>query len=275
MPATRSLMRAPRAFWPAALSILVAAAPAAAQTPQPVATPAPAELQFLPRYDFHLTIDKLVGASDPDERFSWDSHYGGSFDFVDYVTGRLTILADYEAVMGHEFRPFDPNQANYLLEASLSYRAGKTEVVGAYRHVSRHLSDRPKEGAIAWNTPVARLLRRFAVGGTTVDGAFEIGRVIQSSYVDYRWIVDVSVQARRPVAARATVFARGSATTFTVNGTVDRGTQQGAMVEAGLGLSGGAGVLELFAGFERRVDAYPLDRVAKNWGFVGFRLLSR
>jgi len=49
---------------------------------------------------------------------------------VDYVAGRAGIYVDYEALLGDEFRLFDPNQGNYTLEANASGRIGpKTEVV--------------------------------------------------------------------------------------------------------------------------------------------------
>jgi len=31
----------------------------------------------------------------------------------------------------------------------------------------------------------------------------------------------------------------------------------------------------LFAGYEKRVDADPVDRLPQHWGLAGFRLLSR
>ena len=34
----------------------------------------------------------------------------------------MNVLVDYEAMLGSEFRPFDPNQGNYTLEASASVR---------------------------------------------------------------------------------------------------------------------------------------------------------
>ena len=43
-----------------------------------------------------------------DPRFSWETHFGGDLDVADYVVGRSSILVDYEAVLGDEFRPFDP-----------------------------------------------------------------------------------------------------------------------------------------------------------------------
>ena len=45
-----------------------------------------------------------AGLASGDERFTWDAHFGGAFDFVDYVHGRMYFLADYQAVLGSEFR---------------------------------------------------------------------------------------------------------------------------------------------------------------------------
>ena len=58
-----------------------------------------------------------------DPRFVWDTNFGGELDFVDYGLGRTTFAANYEAVLGEEFRRFDPNQGNYLLDLSTSARA--------------------------------------------------------------------------------------------------------------------------------------------------------
>src|SRR5207248_10384148 len=55
--------------------LVCAGLPAAAQQPS---TPA-AGPQFFPRYDFHLSAASL--AID-DDRFSWDTHFGGELDFV-------------------------------------------------------------------------------------------------------------------------------------------------------------------------------------------------
>src|SRR5207244_13513293 len=104
--------------------------------------------QFLSRDEFHMSVYELIGSDDPAERFSWGSHFGGSFDVIDYVVGRASVTVDYEAVLGSELRPFDPNQANYTLEPSLSVRIGETEIAAVFHHSSRHLSARPKRFAI-------------------------------------------------------------------------------------------------------------------------------
>src|SRR5438128_2398173 len=116
------------------LLLMLPRAAAAQQT----AMPAPSSPGFMTRYDFHLMANSIT-SNDP--RFAWDTHFGGDLDLVDYVSGRSIVTIDYEAVLGSEFRTFDPNQGNYTLEAASSVRAGDTEIVGMFHHVSRHLSD--------------------------------------------------------------------------------------------------------------------------------------
>jgi len=254
--------------------ILLSATPAVAQSPQPVVAPAPAGPEFLSRYDFHMAATAL--AID-DERFSWDSHFGGSFDVIDYVVGRLAVRADYEAVLGDELRPFDPNQGMYTLEGSFSARLrDSTELVGIFHHVSRHLSDRPKSFAIAWNEIGARIVHRVSVGTTTIDADLEGGRAVQHSSIDYRWLGEAHVLIRQPVNDRLGVFALGSGQMIGVDEAVNhRGTQVGGLVEAGVRIAGRGAVLEVFAGFEERIDAYPIGDTSQHWGLAGFRLLSR
>jgi len=249
---------------------------AGAQVPQPVATPAPEQPEFLPRYDFHLTAASLLHEDDPAQRFSWDTHFGGSFDLVDYVVGRASVTADYQAVLGSELRAFDPNQGNYTLEASVSGRAGGIELVGVFHHVSRHLSDRPKRGAIAWNTVGGRVLHRLTAGATTLDTDADFGWAVQRGFVDYNWIGSLDLQVRHDISPHVGVFAHASGQLYLVDELVaGRSSQRGGVAEGGIRLRGGGGVLELFAGIERRVDAFPLDRMSQQWGLAGLRLISR
>jgi len=267
----------------AACFALVFAARAAAQPSQPLVAPAPAAPEFLTRYDFHLSIATLMPATPtpappvPDERFSWDTHFGGSFDFADLVVARLGVIVDYQAVMGSEYRPFDPNQGNYTMEGFVSARvAPDTEVAGIFHHVSRHLSDRPKAFAVAYNEIGARVMRRQAFGPTTVDLEVEGGRAVQHSYVDYTWLGEAQLMVRHPVNEKVSVFAHGVGQAFAVNELVaQRGAQLGGLIEAGVRLTGRGGALEIFAGYEKRVDADPLDRLSQRWGLLGFRVLNR
>jgi hypothetical protein len=100
--------------------------------------------------------------------------------------------------------------------------------------------------------------------------------VVQHSFVDYTWIGSLELQVRHDVTPQVGVFAHATGQLYGVDMlAAGRSRQRGGMAEAGIRLIGGAGALELFAGVERRVDAYPLDRVPKRWGLAGFRLLSR
>jgi hypothetical protein len=268
----------------AACFALVFAAHAAAQQTQPIVAAAPAAPEFMSRYDFHLSIARLLPstdtpaeAADVDQRFAWDSHFGGSFDFADFVVVRLGATVDYQAVMGNERQPFDPNQGNYTLEGFGSFRVGDdTEVAGIFHHVSRHLSDRPKNFAVAYNEVGARVMRRLTLGTLTVDADVEGGRTIQHSYVDYTWLGEAQLLVRHPINDRLGLFAHGDGQVIAVDDLVaNRGTQAGGLLEAGVRVSGRGGVLEVFAGYEKRVDADPLDRLSQRWALVGFRLLSR
>ena len=285
MPATsRSLsvsVRTLRTVFIAACFALTFAAVAAAQ-PQMVVVPAPSSPDFLSRYDFHLTATSLITSQSStqtveDQRFAWDMRFGGSLDAVDYVAGRAGIVIDYQAILGSEYRAFDPNQGNYTLEGFATARVNDaTEVVGVFHHVSRHLSDRPKRFAVAWNELGARVLRRVTLGAMTLDADLEAGRTIQHSYVDYTWQGELNVLVRRPLGARVGLFAHGSGQMFAVDDSVPgRGTQTGGLVEAGVRVNGRAGALELFAGVEKRVDADPVDRQPQHWVLAGFRLLGR
>ena len=246
---------------------------ARAQMPQPVAAPAPSGPEFLSRYDFHLSA---VALANDNVDFAWDTHFGGSFDVIDYVVGRAALLVDYQAGLGNEPRIFDPNQGNYTLEPSLSIRMGPIEVVAVLHHVSRHLGDRPKDEAVAWNELGVRLLHHRAVGSGTVDVDLEGGRVVQHSFVDYRWIGELGITARRPVNDRLAVFLQARGQLTAVDELVNhRATQVGGIVEAGVRIRGTGGVLELFAGVERRIDPWPVSVGSMEWGLAGLRLVSR
>jgi hypothetical protein len=224
-------------------------------------------------YNFHLSAAALA---DDDRRFKWETHFGGDFDLLDYVYGRTNVLIDYEAVLGNEFRPFDPYQSNYTLEASSSIRAGETEIAGVFHHLSRHLGDRPKRFAIAFNALGVRGLRRVPLGSGTLDVQASVGRILQHSYVDYTWTGDADAVLRRPVNGRVDVYGHLFGRVYGVNPAVaGRGTQSEGRVEGGVRLKGPAGAVEMFAAFERRIDADPIDRQPHEWALVGFRIVNK
>jgi hypothetical protein len=262
----------------ACLSILVAA-PAFAQVsgPQPLEHPID-RVEFLSRYDFQLAANLIGGDPNPD-LFRWDAHFGGEFDVLNYVKGRLTVVTDYEAVMGSELRPFDPVQGIYVLEPAASWFAGDNEFSFVFHHVSKHLSDRSKRYAIAFNIAEGRYLRKFNVNGTTVAVRATMGHLMQHSDVDYTWAADWDVDVVRPVNPYFQWYGRSTGEMYgtdpLVRGRTD--VQHTVRLEVGPRVIGTKADFEFFVGFERRLDAYELDyfRPAANWAIVGFRIVSK
>lgn len=266
--------------------ILLTAGAARAAAQQPVVVDAPGRPEFFPRTEFHLNaawlgnpiVTPTAGVTPEAQRFAWDTFWGGRIDVVDYVGGRLAMLIDYEAVLGSEFQPFDPNQGNYTLEGSGSLRLdANTELVGMFHHVSRHLSDRAKARLpVAFNEIGARILRRARAGRLKIDVDAEAGKIVERAYVDYEWLADLHVLAQVPVSDRFGLFAHAAGHLVGVDPSIaNRTNQSGGMFEAGVRINGNGGAMELFIGAEKRLDAYPLDREPEHWLLAGFRLLSR
>jgi hypothetical protein len=250
-----------------ACSLVAAAKSARAQS---TLVEPPSSPQFMTRFDFEIVANALSG---DDPHFSWDTHWAGNFDFVDYVYGRLTFEADYQAILGDEFRPFDPYWSNYDLSVAASYRRGSGEYALMFRHVSRHLSDRPKRDPVAMNAWIVRMLKRVERRGATIDVTGNIGPVVARAWVDYTWLGNVDVMVRRPITPVVGFYARGFGETYGVDEDVaGRGQQWGGRIEGGVRLAGRGGALDLFAGFERMIDADPLDRMTRQWAVAGIRL---
>ena len=242
--------------------MLASASPAAAQN----------AIQFFPRFDFHLAAEHL---ENDDPRFVWDTNFGGDLDLVDYGRGRMTFAANYEAVLGEQFRHFDPNQGNYLLDVSTSLRVGGIEAAALFHHTSRHLSDRFKVTPVDWNMLGASVTHSTRRGAMQLRTHGDVLGVLLKSNVDYRWEANGGVSIRVPLHARISAISAGSARLVGVDGTLDRGTQRGGRAEGGLRFEGKGGAIELIVAAERRIDAYPLENVATSWFSAGFRFVSR
>jgi hypothetical protein len=253
----------------AACLILALASRAVAQ--QPLPDPAPTQ-GFLTRYDFQVMLASLAY---DDARFSWDGRASADLDLVDYLVGRFSVLGEYQVVMGSELRPFDANQGNYVLEVSSSLRGGANEFAAVFQHESRHLSDRAKRRAVAMNLLGARVLRRVPLRVGTLDVWADLGRVVRYAYVDYTWRGRVNLVARRGISPRLALFGRAFGEIYGVDPQIaGREGQYGGRLEGGVRLWGQAAALELFAGYERVVDADPLDRQPRQWAFAGFRVVN-
>jgi hypothetical protein len=261
-----------------ALCLLLFATPAFAQIsgPQPLEGPSD-HFDFFPRYDFQLEANLLTG--DNPDLFRWDAHFGGEMDVFNYIKGRLTVVTDYEAVMGSELRPFDPVQGIYTLEPGASWFVGKNEIGFVFHHVSRHYSDRPKTYAIAFNIIEGRYLRKFVVNGTSIAVRAGGGKIAQHSDVDYTWTANWDVMAIHPMNPHVQWYARTTGEMFGTDPAVRgrSGVQHSVRLEVGPRLIGTKADFELFAGVEHRLDALPANylRPVVNWGIVGFRIASK
>ena len=252
-----------------ALALAACASPAAAQTTQP---PPPAEVDYLTRFAFHVSMEHLFNEQ---KRFVWDANWGAELDIVDYGVGRFTFVADYQTILGSEFRAFDPNQGNYMLEGSLSARTKKVEVAGVFHHVSRHLSDRPKRFPVDWNMIGGRVRGATTRGRLDLQGRADLRGVIERTLVDYRWEFETEAQARVSIRPRVSAVAVGSLRVLGVDGSRNRGTQHGLRGEGGVRLDGRGAAVELFVAAERRIDPYQLELSTINWLTAGFRISSR
>jgi hypothetical protein len=209
-----------------------------------------------------------------ERRYVWDATFGGELDMVDYGAGRATFTAEYETILGNEFREFDPNQGNYTLDGSATARTPVAEFGGVFHHVSRHLSDRFKRFPIDWNMIGGRIRRNFAIGRTGLSTRADLRRVIERTYVDYTWEAEGAAAAHVPMRPRVALVTSGTARVLGVNGSRDRGTQFGYRAEAGVELTGRGAALALFAASERRIDPYQLEFDTITWTTIGFRISS-
>jgi hypothetical protein len=252
-----------------AIVLWAAAVPARADDGAP---PAPLRIRFMPRYDFHISADRL---STDDARFVWDTNVGGEVDVVDYGVGRATFTGNFESVLGNQFRNFDPNQGNYLLDGSLSWRERSTEVAALFHHTSRHLSDRFKRSAVAWNMLGARVRHDITTRKTTIQLKGDLLGVLVRNNVDYNWEAGGDVHVAVPIRSAMSLITSARLQLLGVDGSQPRGTQTGSRAEAGIRFAGEKGAIELIVAAERRVDPYPLEFSTLNWVSAGFRFVSR
>jgi hypothetical protein len=226
----------------------------------------------MPRALFHMGAEHLSTES---EQFKWEANFGGDVDFVDWGAGRATFVANYQVMLGDEFKAFDPNQGNYVLGFSGSARLAGTELTTVFHHESRHLSDRLKRTPVDWNMVGFRVQRKQGLGKAFLDAQGQVLSVVQKSFVDYTWEADGRVRTDMVLQPGVGVLASVDLHVIGVDGSRGRGTQTGVRAEGGLRFDGEMGAIELFAGVERRVDPEVLAFGTMRWVTFGFRLTSR
>jgi hypothetical protein len=136
---------------------------------------------WFPRFDFHLDGEY---ATIGDPRFNWIFDFGGDLDVVSGDSVRAVFLANYEAIAGEQFRRFDVNQGNYVLEGALLFRVAGIEVGPVWHHVSRHLSDRPKRFPIDWNMIAIRARGDRGLGRMDLSWRVDGRATVTNAFVD-------------------------------------------------------------------------------------------
>lgn len=244
---------------------------AVAQVPRLLAPPP--QTAFLSRFDYHLAIEALSGR---DPQFRWDADVGGEFDIVGGPRGRATTAFNYEAILGDEFQPFDPNQGNYAIELTGAGRRGRMEFAGVFHHTSRHRGDRPKWFGIAWNLLGAQVTWTDVRARRTWQVQARAARIVMKDAVDYTGEYSTNVLYAQPWRSRLALVGRASGVVRTIDARIsDRGAQAGGRGELALRIRGAAADLEVHVGVERRIEAsMPYPR-PKTWALVGLRVLSR
>ena len=247
----------------AVLALVATAVPAFAQ---------PA-VEFFPATRFFMNAEHL---STDSLHHKWRADFHGDVDLVSWGHGgRGTFLANYEVVFGNEFRRFDPEQGNYTLEGSLSQVVRGVEVSAVFHHVSRHLSDRGKRGAVDWNAWGVRVKREFARAPLLVTVQGDFRDVVQRSFVDYRNETEGRASLYYRWRPRIGFVADTRVRIVGVDGSRRRGTQVEVRTEGGIRLGGSGGAVELFLAGERRLDPDVTASGIRSWFAAGFRLRSR
>lgn len=247
----------------AGVALLVLSAPVAAQ---------PA-VEFFPATRFFMGAEHL---STDSVHYKWRADFHGDVDLASWAHGgRVTFLANYEVVLGNDFRRFDPEQGNYALDGSISQQVRGVEVSAVFHHLSRHLSDRGKRQAVDWNTWGVRAKREFARAPVvlTVQGDFR--GVVAKSFVDYRTETEGRASLLYQWRPRIGIIADAKVRVVGVDGSRNRGTQSEVRAEGGVRLGGAGGAVELFLAGERRLDPDVLAFGGRTWFAAGFRLRSR
>ena len=230
------------------------------------------EWLWFPRFDFRLD-GVYVTSGDP--RFRWFFDFGSDLDVVRRRRLRAVFVAEYEAGAGQQFRRFDVNQGNYLLEGALLFSAGGIEVGPVWHHVSRHLSDRPKRFPIDWNMIAFRVQDDVARGALTGAWRADARATVANAFVDYDWETEAAGALRYRVTPKVGLTAAGRWRIVGVDDTRGRGTQVETRLETGVRMQGVAASAELFIGIERRLDPYPVEFGTASWFLAGMRLSSR
>ena len=250
------------------------AAPAAAQTvggvrPQAQAPPARGVLTA-----WRTTLDAAhLAGGDAGPRFDWDVDFRFDADLFDLGFMRANVLAQVETIVGSELRDVDPNQNNYTADVTLFFRLPRGELGAMFHHVSRHLADRADRGSVSWNMAGVSYGDRFAVGPARLAAGVRAMAATERAGVDYTAQIEWYGALELPLNPRLALIGAADGVVAPVEREMfGRGARRGGRLSGGVRLPAAAGAVDLYAGWEQRIDAGQFARDTTRWMQAGVRV---
>ncbi len=258
----------------ASLCVLVAA-PAGAQT----SGGAQAAVTTERAYGILTDARMALGATwlpKNDERFNWSIDLKADLDVLDVGFARANFFFNFETIAGTDFRRVDPNQTNYTLDMSVFGRLPRGEFGMTFHHVSRHRSDRANRFGISWNMLGVVYGEHLTLNGVNIRTSVRALKTIEHSMqLDYAGEVSGSLEVTAPVNGRVDLYTDMTSVVVPVDaGVFNRDTRVGGLIEGGFRVRYSGASLELYGGWERRIDADPIELKTEDWGLVGFRIVT-
>ena len=241
--------------------------------PRPQTT-APRAQGFLTGFRTMFGLQRTSGAS-VEAAFDWDLDLSIDFDVFDFGFARGNVFGNFETIIGPELRAIDPNQNDYTVDLSVFFRLPRGELAATFHHASRHLVDRARQDSVSWNMLGIAYGDRFSIGQLEVDTGVRGMGAVRRYGVDYLGQFEAYVNMTHSINSALAIIAGGDAVIIPVKSEkFDRGTRNGGRAEAGMRLLAGAAAIDLFAAWERRVDASSVDRETATWAQFGLRLAA-
>jgi len=236
--------------------------------------PATADTALLPDVSVHLLAAHYAPV---DTDFRWVGWIGAGAGLVEVGGVTAYFTADVETIIGNTRRTFDPNQANYHLEAGARRRFGERhEAAIVFHHVSRHLVDRAKTEAVDWNLLGARLTGSRP-GRVPLGYAVGVGHTTLASLVGYRWEATGHLDAAILTGQTAELYVAADARYVTVerSDAFPRGNFLDRAAEGGVRWRRGGRALETFAAWQHRNDVFVEHPGTWSRALFGFRISYR
>jgi hypothetical protein len=233
------------------------------------ASTAASAAELFPDAYLRLEATRYVPAEDEMEWLGW---IGGGASLFEAGGTALWGKAEVETILGQVIRPFEATQANYHLSFGLRHRAGRVDFVPFFRHVSRHVIDRPKTQAVDWNLVGLEVDARPT---DRVRVSASLGRTTQASLPGYEWEARAGAEVAAWRQGPGSALLRGALRLVTVRDeeTLPRGDFADWTLEGALRWEREGRALEAFVSAEKRNDVFVEVPGSRQRALLGLRVL--